>query len=139
MCSCILKWMAVNKQDGFRKLRIFVDNCAGQNKNIYMILNLLRLLHNHELDEITIEFMVSGHSYLPCDRAFGTIETKIRKQPSISCPDDYAELIAKATTEGFKVFKMTTNDFVDIKSLLHNITMRTPVLPILFSKGRTFT
>ena len=131
--------MAVNKQDGFKKLRIFVDNCAGQNKNIYMILNCLRLIHSRELHEITIEFMVSGHSFLPCDRAFGNIENKIKREPSINCPSEYQEIIEKATAKGFKVFKMTTNDFVDIKSLLQHITLRIPVQPIQFSKGRTFT
>ena len=44
--SCLMKWFEENKGEGFRKLRIFADNCYGQNKNIYMILSLLRLVQS---------------------------------------------------------------------------------------------
>ena len=82
VCSCILKWFHIRRERGdtFTKLRIFADNCYGQNKNIYVILSMLRLIHSQALEKVTIEFMVVGHSYLPCDRAFGSIEKKIQKK-----------------------------------------------------------
>ena len=86
-----MKWYEENKAAGFRKLVIYMDNCAGQNKNIYNILTLMRMIHKKELDEITLEFLIPGHSYLPCDAFFGVIETKIRLQKFISCPEHYMQ------------------------------------------------
>ena len=137
--SCLLKWIELNKSDGFKDLVIFADNCAGQNKNIYVILNCLRLLQLGDFDSIKIEFMVAGHSYMPCDRAFGSIEKKIRKQPTINNPDEYARLIQTTfTTGGINVVRMTQEDFYDIKALRAMITMRKPK-KFLFTQGRTFT
>ena len=42
--SCLLKWFKSFCMENFTRLRIFADNCAGQNKNIFMVLNCLRLL-----------------------------------------------------------------------------------------------
>ena len=50
---------------------------------------------------IKLEFMIVGHSYLPCDRAFGAIERKLKRQRAINCPDEYVEVIRKSTREGF--------------------------------------
>ncbi|CAL4233963.1 unnamed protein product, partial [Meganyctiphanes norvegica] len=136
--SCLLKWIELNKSDGFKDLVIFADNCAGQNKNIYVILNCLRLLHLGDFDSIKIEFMVAGHSYMPCDRAFGSIETKIRKQSTINNPDEYATLIQTATAGGINVVKMAQEDFFDVKALKSLITLRRPK-KFLFTEGRTFT
>ena len=136
--SCLLKWIELNKSDGFKDLVIFADNCAGQNKNIYVVLNCLRLLQLGDFDSIKIEFMVAGHSYMPCDRAFGSIEKKIRKQSTINNPDEYARLIQTATTGGINVVRMTQEDFFDIKALRTMITMRRPK-KFLFTDGRTFT
>ncbi|CAL4105064.1 unnamed protein product [Meganyctiphanes norvegica] len=136
--SCLLKWLELNKSDGFNNLIIFADNCVAQNKNIYVVLNCLRLLHLGDLDSIKIECMVAGHSYMPCDRTFGSIEQKIRKQTIINTPDEYATIIQTATRGGVTVIRMTQEDFFDIKLLKTKVTMRKPK-KFLFTKGRTFT
>ena len=46
--SCLLKWFKTYKLENFTRLRIFADNCAGQNKNIFMVLNCLRLLQERK-------------------------------------------------------------------------------------------
>ena len=136
--SCLLKWIELNKSDGFKDLVIFADNCAGQNKNIYVVLNCLRLLQLGDLDSIKIEFMVAGHSYMPCDRAFGSIEQKIRKQTIINTPDEYATIIQTATRGGITVIIMTQEYFFDIKLLKTKVTVRKPK-KFLFTEGKTFT
>ena len=42
--SCLLKWFKNFRSENLTRLRMFADNCAGQNKNIFMALNCLRLL-----------------------------------------------------------------------------------------------
>ena len=84
--------------------------------------------------------MVAGHSYMPCDRAFGNIEKEFQKHTTIECPDQYAKVI----TEARKIFpvnviRMKSRDFYDFKPLKDYITMRKLPHNMLFSKGRTFT
>ena len=76
IASCLLKWLQMqwDNDEEFDVLRVFCDNCAGQNKNLFLLLGALRLIHSKKLFRIELVFMVSGHSFLPCDRAFGVIE-----------------------------------------------------------------
>ncbi|CAL4193192.1 unnamed protein product [Meganyctiphanes norvegica] len=136
--SCLLKGLELNQSDGFKNLRIFADNCLGQNKNIYVTLNCLRLLQIGGLDSIKIEFMVAGHSYMPCNRTFGSIENKLRLNKIIDTPDEYATIIKTAIRNGITVIRMTQEDFFDIKMLKDKVTVRKPK-KFLFTEGRTFT
>ena len=133
--SCLFKWVQENKSAGFKHLTIFSDNCVGQNKNLYVILNCMRLIQAGDLESITIQFMVAGHSYMPCDRTFGSIEKKIRNRPSIHCPDEYVTLISSFNF--IDVFKMTTLDFFDFKALKTMVRERKPQ-GFNFTDGRTF-
>merc|ERR1739842_136005 len=85
------------------------------------------------INAVHMDFMVSGHSYLPCDRGFGVIEKACKRRQKIQCPDHYVKIIDKI--EGTQVNKMTSGDFRDIKSLKKRITERKPKQPFLFSKA----
>ena len=80
-----------------------------------------------------MDFMVSGHSYLPCDRGFGVIERVCKRKQKIQCPDHYVRIIENI--EGTATNKMESGDFLDIKSLKKRITERKPKPPLLFSKA----
>ena len=126
--SCILKWldMVAEQPDGdFTHLRIFADNCAGQNKNIYIILALLQKIQQKRVFRIEVIFLVSGHTYLPCDRAFGVIEKTLRKNPYICSVPNYLSLIRESCTKSkYEVVHMQTQDIRDIKLLEKKITNR---------------
>merc|ERR1739842_131214 len=85
------------------------------------------------INAVHMDFMVSGHSYLPCDRGFGVIEKACKRRQKIQCPDHNVKIIDKI--EGTQVNKMTSGDFKDIKSLKKRITERKPNRPFLFSKA----
>ncbi|KAG0724398.1 hypothetical protein GWK47_005156 [Chionoecetes opilio] len=127
MASCLLKWLKIKvyqqKQD-FLFLRIFWDNCAGQNKNINMLLEALQQVHMKRLFRVEFMFLKSGHSYLPCDRAFRSIEKRIRKRESIATPQDYHEIIRSAVKKKFLVVPMTRDDFFDVKALQNEVSRR---------------
>ena len=133
--SCLFKWVQDNKSAGFKHLTIYADNCVVQNKNLYVVLNCMRLVQAGDLESITIQFMVAGHSYMPCDRTFGSIEGKIRNKQNIHCPDEYLALISKL--KNINVFKMTTADFFNFKALKTMVRERKP-LSFKFTEGRTF-
>ncbi|XP_050315423.1 uncharacterized protein LOC126749795 isoform X2 [Anthonomus grandis grandis] len=58
------------------ELHLFCDNCPGQNKNLCMVKMCMALKSTGRFDKISQYFPIRGHSFLPCDRAFGTIKRK---------------------------------------------------------------
>lgn len=67
---------------------------TGQNKNKYLILMAMYAVQDGLVNKITFQYMLPGHSFLPCDRGFGNIEKVIKTQDRISCPADYAAIAA---------------------------------------------
>lgn len=52
-------------------LTVWIDNCCGQNKNKMMLFLWMSIgLYK----EVNHKFLVSGHSFLDCDRDFALIE-----------------------------------------------------------------
>ena len=136
VASMIMKWLQLRREEGdanFDILRIFCDNCAGQNKNINVLLAALRIVHEKLISRIEFVYMVSGHSYLPCDRAFGVIEKKLRVSHDIMIPEHYVRVIRSATNPPYEVVPMERDDFKDIKQLGKFITKRQT--PVSFAKA----
>ena len=135
IASCIMKWLNVREAEGanFEVLRIFCDNCAGQNKNLFVILSALRILHAKKLFRIEIVFMISGHSFLPCDRSFGVIEKRLRLSSLIHTTEDYVSAIKDAARPRYEVIPMKREEFFDVKQLINYVTKRQT--PVSFSKA----
>lgn len=55
---------------------MYSDQCGGQNRNIKIatIYNYIVANKSFSVDEIDHKFLVSGHSFLPCDQDFGLVE-----------------------------------------------------------------
>lgn len=71
------------------------------------------------------KFLVSGHSYLPCDRDFGTIEKQKRFFSEIYVPMDWIKVISSARKSNkFEIVKMAKQDFKSTKNLESLITNR---------------
>ena len=62
--------------------------------------------------------MVSGHSYLPNDRYFGSVEIARRPTQHLYVPQHWYELVRKAHhANPFQVCEMETSDFVSLHGL----------------------
>ncbi|KAK4884780.1 hypothetical protein RN001_001051 [Aquatica leii] len=67
---------------GPNELRMFCDNCPGQNKNHSVVRMCMALKATDRFQKIVQYYPIRGHSFLPCDRAFGIIniiKTKLRR------------------------------------------------------------
>lgn len=116
IASCILKAVK-NKLTGKDKLTVWSDNCAGQNKNKMLLFLWIYLITNGYFQEINQKFLVSGHSFLSCDRDFAQIE-KRRRLEKCEVPLDLVRLISTATPQNpFHILMMTTEDFFDFKTI----------------------
>ena len=58
--------------------------------------------------DVDHKFMLSGHSYLPNDRDFGTIEKKNRKTQVVYVPDVWCTLVEEARRKNpFEAIRMS--------------------------------
>ncbi|KAJ8728609.1 hypothetical protein PYW07_006305 [Mythimna separata] len=98
VASSLLRFVEVDQSCRNKyHLVIWSDSCAGQNKNFniivlyqYMILKGYFKIIDHKFPEV-------GHSYLDSDRDFGRIEKIMRKHEAVYAPEQYREIIGKAS------------------------------------------
>ena len=97
------------------------------------------LIQDGWLDEVHLEYMVAGHSYLPCDRGFGVLENKFKKVEIINAPSDYVRIIGEVnnTTLTRMTVKEDEGVIYDFKNLLTGVKFRKARKPVMFSKART--
>lgn len=110
---------------------------AGQNKNKYLVLMAMYLVQCGYVDVIKFQYMLPGHSFLPCDQGFGVIEKAIKLKQRICCPEDYARIAGKGKRAVVEQLKQ--EHVLTWKALATVCTIRTPPHPYLFSKARSVT
>ena len=139
IASCIHRWIRDNA-NGRKKLKIFADNCAAQNKNRTIVLMALQKVHQKILDRVDFIYLVSGHSYLPCDRVFGNIEKKLRTLGNIPTPVRYASIIESSTKVPPTIVRLGIADFLAFSALENYCKWATPsgTMKGAFQKARQF-
>jgi hypothetical protein len=87
---------------------------------------LRHLLSTHPtLQEISICFRVSGHSFLPNDSDFGDVECVTKRHETIYSVDGYIACVEKARAQKpFIVQRMKRDDFFRSNELEDGITNR---------------
>lgn len=101
----------------YKKLRLFCDNCSGQNKNQSLSRYCLYLTDSGRFEKVEQFFPVRGHSFLPCDRDFGTISKALSKHDRIFSMHEITEIIINSTKSGkFEVREVEGTDILNFKS-----------------------
>ena len=119
--SCMFKWLVdhlFSRPDQYpKKLKIFADNCGGQNKNNNLCLALLMHVHKGLFERVELSYLVPGHSYNSCDRAFGHIQTQYKKIFAIHTPEEYVDIIKNSNKKQgeIPVYRMQKEDFINIE------------------------
>lgn len=92
---------------------MYSDTCTGQNCNWKTAMTLMRLVQSEDknIEVIDQNLMQSGHSYLPNDCDFASIENFSRMQ-QIFTPNDWYSFIARSRKKNpFHVIVMSNDDF----------------------------
>jgi len=76
-------------QTGAQRLILFSDGCSGQNKNRVVAAFFLRLTRDGH------KFLVRGHTFLPNDRDFSSIESR-KKVEKAYIPTDWVRIVQHA-------------------------------------------
>lgn len=117
IASCFLRYITEKykplEHGEERKLTVWSDRCVGQNNNWRMVSMYQLLIISKFFTQINQKFLVSGHSFLPCDRDFSLIERK-KKTAVVHCPRDWIEVLVSARPSNpFTVIYMDQADFKD--------------------------
>ncbi|XP_047106374.1 uncharacterized protein LOC124775588 [Schistocerca piceifrons] len=120
------------------KLIMYSDQCGGQNRNIKVAVLCQYIVNSSEFSvkEIDHKFLVSGHSYLPCDQDFGLVQKRKKYFPNIYRPKHWNDVVVSARKRNpFKVINMNAECFFSTKQLERNITNRKCLLAIVKYNG----
>lgn len=117
VCSFLMMYINEYIDSKVETLMLFCDNCAGQNKNNTAVRLNMCLVDNGRFKKIEQIFPIRGHSYLPCDRAFGVIKKKLRRIDRLYTIRELMELIvsSSAKPDFFTIHLVSGEDISDIK------------------------
>lgn len=124
MASCFLSWANETiLQSEAESLTVWTDNCAGQNRNMMMVLMYIWILHfSSNLNEVNHKFLLRGHTHMEVDGDHSIIERAKKHLPTntIFTCNDWVNFIANCKKKPFHVKRMTLTDFKNFSSLMDN-------------------
>lgn len=119
VCSMIGFVIDEHRRDTVRPsqpLHLHADNCAGQNKNRYMLFYLAWRCMVGMDSNITLRFLVSGHTKNACDAAFGHVKRHL-KRINVLNPRDMMRVI-EGSAYSNKVVPSNSVSWTDWKEVL---------------------
>nr|CAH7750010.1 unnamed protein product [Callosobruchus chinensis] len=137
IASAVFHTLSSCDLSAYSKIRLCADGCGGQNRNSTMIAMCMYFLKNiapHNLKCIEIVFPIRGHSFLPSDRVFGTLERKLKKMPEITNPQTYIDLFK----EHGAVYQLKACSVKDWKSVAQDYLKGVQSWHFKFSKIKRF-
>lgn len=96
VCSMVLDFIENFVPAEVKELHVFSDACGGQNRNHALCRLLCTLTMNNRFKVIQQYYTIRGHSFLPCDRMFGTVKRKVRRHDRVYSPNQYKIMIGTA-------------------------------------------
>jgi len=102
-----------------KKIEMWCDNCAGQNKNKMLVFAMFYLVASGWFESIECRFFVSGHSFMPCDQDFAMIE-KRKKRLAAMVPTEIKEMIQSSKLNNpFEVVDIEDGDIIDFNVMVN--------------------
>lgn len=117
VCSFIMTYIKEYVDKNVVELMLFSDNCAGQNKNNTSVRMNMALVDSGRFRKIQQIFPMRGHSFLPCDRAFGIIKRSLRRKERLYSVQELMELIVSSSRQSdfFTVHLISGEDVTEFK------------------------
>lgn len=127
VASCLLHYFDTYLANEVETLYLFSDGCGGQNKNYTIMWFFQTLIKLKRFKSIVHIFPVRGHSFLPCDRDFASIELKKRKVETLYIPDQWYDIILSSRTSNkFEVVRQSQKLIFNFQSHLSNFFKKNP-------------
>ena len=84
---------------GKKQMHLHADNCAGQNKNSYVMWYLLWCVLISRHVSITMSFLLTGHTKFSCDCCFGLMKRTFRRT-KVDCLEDIVKVVTDSSRAG---------------------------------------
>ena len=111
--SCLYKDFKARgyfNQRNYGSLTIIADNCAGQNKNKHVVRFLMSLVELKWFPQITLIFLIKGHTKNACDRLFNLVKLNYHRKNIF----DYNDLVDNLNNNKFiSASKVKPEEFKD--------------------------
>lgn len=124
--SCVLRFLKKRVALGDKDFIFFSDNCAGQQKNKFMVALYLYAISYLNVQSITHKYLIKGHTQNEGDSVHSLIERQVKRQLKggpMYTPEAFVLAIrgAKKTGKPLNVTELCFADFCDIKALATEI------------------
>ena len=120
ICSSLYSFLQSISLHSYRKIKTFSDCCSGQNRNRNIIAFFMYICHKYQIEEWEHTYMESGHSYLPNDRDFSSIEKKSKRTTHIYSMEEWIDLVKNARkNKPYSIIRMKDR-FFSLESLFKN-------------------
>ena len=133
--SCVLDYLKRKDLEEVNSVYLACDSCFGQNRNKTMLAMIHSFVqHAEHLKSVEVLFLVSGHTYMPCDSVHSAVE-RAAKDITVFAPSQWTSLIVGARAEEpYEVVKLTRDKVFDYKAIANTVVP--PKVP--FAKVRAF-
>jgi len=119
----------------------WLDNCSSQNKN-WLLYSMMLLLVNEEdgPQDITLRYLVPGHTHMAADSCHGHIEKALRRKKDVLDMDDLRDVLLDAA-DGITVLDLSITDFRSWENLCktrkqnNGIPLFRDIVEVKFVKG----
>lgn len=98
---------------GEHHLELTADNCAGQNKNAYVMWYLCWRMARHLHQSASISFMLAGHTKFAPDWCFGLLKRTYRRT-FVSSLHDIEQVVAASSLSGINKSVLVGNERGDV-------------------------
>lgn len=98
-----------------KKITFWMDNCAAQNKNWNLFLHLILLVNCKEVEvqEITLKYFETGHTFMAADSYHAAVEKKMKTKAPVTI-DDFKDVL-ECAEKNVTVFQMHHQDFFETR------------------------
>ena len=132
----------IKNQRDATKFVFWLDNCSGQNKNWALYSMFLKLvnMNSSTLSEVTLKYLVPGHTHMLADAIHGQIEKKLRRNKDVFDLKDLVTIMNKATKRT-EVMQLAINDFriwpnnVVTRTKKNKLPLMTDIVQVRFARG----
>lgn len=124
--TCVLQYIKNLSTTEDAEIIFYSDNCAGQQKNKFMIAMYLYAVRYLGIKSITHKYLIKGHTQNEGDSAHSLIERQTKrmlKSGPIYTTEGFVSIIRSAKKKGdpFNVNELCFEDFLDLKILANDI------------------
>lgn len=112
--SCFRAFFQANRD--LKHIVLWLDNCAGQNKNWTLFSYLLFLVNSVEVnyETITLKYLQTGHTHMAADEFHHQVELSMKKMKQLYDFEDFHRAVL-STRKNITVKVMNVGDFCDFQ------------------------